>query len=118
MDAYIKVRLDDPADAFYEAVEKLELLPGDDVVLMTSSLLEQLLPIPSRQPAPVPAEDEPEAVELSIENYPDNQIRQELVDFFASWKPDDVLKLSARELHVWKRHALALRQAGFWWVSR
>lgn len=118
MDAYVMVRLDAPANAFYEAVEMLELLPGDNVVLMTPSLLEQLLPIPGRQPAPVPVVDEPEAVELSIENYTDNQIRQELVDFFASWKPDDVMRLSARELHVWKRHALALRQAGFWWVSR
>ena len=54
---------------------------------------------------------------MDLADYPDDQIRQELLDFFASWKSEDVLRLSQSELTAWKRHALALRQANFWWVS-
>lgn len=50
---------------------------------------------------------------MEVDEYPDAQIRQELVDFF-SWKPDAVLDLSVHELAAWKRHGVALRHVGFW----
>lgn len=53
---------------------------------------------------------------LRIEDYSDDQIRQELTDFF-NWKPKHVLKLTKQELLAWKKHAIALRLANFWWVN-
>lgn len=50
------------------------------------------------------------------DEYTDGQIRQELLSFFG-WKPEDVYKLSARELAAWKRHAIQLRRVGFWWFK-
>lgn len=50
-------------------------------------------------------------------NYSDEQMRQELIGFFG-WRLDDVRKLSPTELAAWKRHALALRAADFWWFSK
>lgn len=49
-----------------------------------------------------------------VEDYSDGQIRSELIAFFG-WRTDDVYKLSAGELSAWKRHAVRLREAGFWW---
>jgi len=48
--------------------------------------------------------------------YSDEQMRQELTSFFG-WPAKDVRRLSVTELAAWKRHALALRRAGFWWFS-
>jgi hypothetical protein len=53
---------------------------------------------------------------IELSEYPDDQIMQEMLDFFASWKPDHVRKLSKSELLAWKKHAIALREANFWWV--
>lgn len=49
--------------------------------------------------------------------YSDLQIKQELLNFFRSWKPKDIDKLSPSELAAWKKHAVALRAAGFWWQA-
>lgn len=48
--------------------------------------------------------------------YPDEQIRQELIGFFG-WRAKDVGKLTSMELLAWKKHALALRAASFWWFQ-
>jgi hypothetical protein len=48
--------------------------------------------------------------------YTDAQMRQELISFFG-WRPEDVYKLSTRELAAWKKHAVALRRARFWWFE-
>jgi hypothetical protein len=53
---------------------------------------------------------------VNIDMYTDAQMRQELISFFG-WRPEDVYKLSARELAAWKKHAIALRHAGFWWFE-
>lgn len=49
-----------------------------------------------------------------VADYPDEQIRQELMGFFG-WPAKNVRELSSTELVPWKRHAAALRKAGFWW---
>lgn len=54
---------------------------------------------------------------MDLADYSDDQIMQEMLDFFASWKPEDVLRLGQSELKAWKKHALSLRQADFWWVK-
>lgn len=54
---------------------------------------------------------------MNEDNYPDGQIRLELLNFFSSWKHEDVFELSSSELDAWKRHAISLREAGFWWHS-
>lgn len=53
---------------------------------------------------------------ITLDEYSDDQIMQEMLDFFASWRPEDVRRLSQSELSAWKKHAIALRQANFWWV--
>ena len=50
-----------------------------------------------------------------LSGYSDLQIKQELLNFFRSWRPKDIDKLSQSELAAWKKHAVALRAAGFWW---
>jgi hypothetical protein len=52
-----------------------------------------------------------------VTTYSDEQMRQELLAFFQSWKPEHVRKLTSRELAAWKKHALQLRAAGFWWFG-
>lgn len=52
-----------------------------------------------------------------LTGYSDRQIQEELLAFFRSWKPEAVQKLSQPELAAWKRHAVALRAAGFWWET-
>ncbi len=49
-----------------------------------------------------------------MDEYSDEQMRQELFAFFG-WRIKDIRNLTARELAAWKKHAMALRQAGFWW---
>ena len=51
-----------------------------------------------------------------MDEYTDAQMQQELISFFG-WRPEDVRKLSTRELAAWKRHAVALRHVGFWWFN-
>lgn len=53
---------------------------------------------------------------IELAEYSDDQIMQEMLDFFASWRSEDVRRLSQSELLAWKKHAIALRQANFWWV--
>ncbi len=52
-----------------------------------------------------------------LAGYSDLQIQEELLAFFRSWKPKDVQRLSPSELAAWKKHAVALREAGFWWQA-
>lgn len=52
---------------------------------------------------------------MDIHSYPDDQMRQELVDFY-NWKPEAVLSLSSSEILAWKKHAIALRNVGFWFT--
>lgn len=51
---------------------------------------------------------------MMMGDYSDEQMRQELIGFFG-WPEKNVRELSPNELAAWKRHALALRVAGFWW---
>jgi len=57
-----------------------------------------------------------ESVRDGAGSYPDEQMRQELIGFFG-WRDKDVRRLSVSELAAWKRHALALRSAHFWWFA-
>lgn len=50
-----------------------------------------------------------------LASYSDVQIKQELLNFFRSWTVRDVDRLKPSELAAWKKHAVALRAAGFWW---
>jgi hypothetical protein len=56
-----------------------------------------------------------EAHVQGMDDYTDDQMRQELIDFFSSWKVKDIRRLTTLELAAWKRHALELRRVGFWW---
>jgi len=47
--------------------------------------------------------------------YTDHQMKMELLHFFKSWRPKDVDRMTPLELAAWKKHAVALRDAGFWW---
>lgn len=49
----------------------------------------------------------------TLDEYPDDQIRQELLDFFVSWRPKEVLKMTHTELRAWKKHWLELKRTGW-----
>lgn len=51
-----------------------------------------------------------------IAQYSDQDVRQELVDFFG-WPTKNVLELNTDEIRAWKKHFLSLREAGFFYIK-